>query len=227
MQTQPSISLKLASGYPAALTGTLTLTTSSNAVSDPAVQFSTGGRTVQFVIPANSTSANFAGQGSQIFLQTGTVAETIILTPDFLTQDGAIDLTPSPATTLQLSIPTAAPTLLTASISGATANAFVLNVIGFSTTRSVNTITLQFTAAAGFNFGTASQVTVDIRSSSIAWFQSAASTAFGGQFEVSLPITLTATGLPTGTTPIQAIASISISVSNDIGASAPLQIKGQ
>lgn len=226
-QNQLQLGLTLASGYPLALAGTITLTTSGSFPTDQAVQFLTGGRTVQFVIPANSTTANFAGQGSQIFLQTGTVAETIILTPAFQTQDGALDVTPSPVNTLQLVVPTAAPTLLTASVSGATANSFVLNVIGFSTIRSVNSITVQFTAAPGFSFGTASQVTVDLKSSSTAWFQSSASTAFGGQFEVALPITLTGTGLPTGTSPIQAIASISATVSNDIGPSAPLQLRVQ
>ena len=70
----------------------LTLTTSGNFGTDPAVQFSTGSaagnRTVDFVIPAGSTSANFAGQGSQILLQTGTVAETVTLTPSFATTAG-------------------------------------------------------------------------------------------------------------------------------------------
>ncbi len=230
-QTQPGISLTLASGYPVALAGTLTLTTSGNLVSDPAVQFSTGGRTVPFVIPANSTSANFAGQGSQIFLQSGTVAETVVLTPDFLTQAGGIDLTPSPATTLQFSVAPAAPVLLAvvpaSVISTATGtvitSSFVLNITGFSTTRSVKSMTVQFTAATGFNFGAGSQVQVDLTSSSAAWFQSAASQAFGGQFEISIPFTLTGTGLPTGTAPIQAIASVSVTVTNDVGTSTPLQ----
>ena len=233
-QTQPGISLTLASGYPVALAGTLTLTTSSNLVSDPAVQFSTGGRTVPFVIPANSTSANFAGQGSQIFLQSGTSAETVVLTPDFLTQAGGIDLTPSPATTLQFSIAAAAPVLvavvpasITSIASGATGtvitSSFVLNITGFSTTRSVKSMTVQFTAASGFNFGADSQVQVDLTSSSAAWFQGTASQAFGGQFEISIPFTLTGTGLPTGTAPIQAIASVAVTVTNEVGTSAPLQ----
>ncbi len=233
-QTQPGIALTLASGYPVALIGTLTLTTSSNSVTDPNVQFSTGSnlnRTVPFVIPANSTSANFAGQGSQIFLQTGTVAETIILTPDFLTQDGGIDLTPSPATTLQFSVATAAPVLLAVAPASVTAtttggvitSSLVLNITGFSTTRTVKSMTVQFNAAPGFNFGAGSQVQVDLTSSSAAWFQSTASEAFGGQFEISIPFTLTGTGLPTGTNPIQSIASVAVTVTNDVGTSNSLQ----
>jgi len=233
-QTQPGISLTLASGYPVALAGTLTLTTSGTLLTDPNVQFSTGingNRTVPFVIPANSTSANFAGQGSQIFLQTGTVAETIILTPDFLTQAGGIDLTPSPATTLQFSVAAAAPVLLAvapASVSSTVTgtvitSSFVLNITGFSTTRSVKSMTVQFNAATGFNFGAGSQVQIDLTSSSAAWFQSTASEAFGGQFEISIPFTLTGTGLPAGTSPLQSIASVAVTVTNDVGTSTPLQ----
>jgi len=226
-QTQPSVRLTLANPYPVGITGTLTLTTSSNSVSDPAVQFSTGGRSVPFVIPANATSANFAGQGSQIFLQTGTVASTIILTPSFLTQDGGIDVTPSNPTALQFSVASLAPTLLAASVTSATTNSFVLNVTGFSTPRSLNTLNIQFAAASGFNFSSNTSVSVDIRQGSSAWFQSTASQAFGGQFEVSIQFTLTGTNLPTGKNPIQAIASVSATVVNDVGTSNSLQVSLQ
>ena len=218
-QTQPAIGLTLASPYPIALTGTLTLTTSGNLAPDPTVEFINGSRTVQFVIPANSTTATFAGQGSQILLQTGTVAETITLTPDFMTQGGGIDLTPSPATTLQFSVPTAAPVLLAVTATSVVANGFVLNVTGFSTTRSVSSMTVQFNAATGFNFGSNAQVSIDLTSSSAAWFQSAGSLTFGGEFEISVPFTLSGTGLPTGKTPVQAIASVSATVTNSVGTS--------
>jgi hypothetical protein len=224
-QTQPGVRLKLANPYPVALTGTLTLTTSGNSVSDPAVQFVTGGKVVPFVIPANGTDANFAGQGPQTFLQTGTVASTITLTPDFQTQDGSLDLTPSQPPNLQFAVASAAPTLLAVGLSNATATAFTLSVTGYSTTRSVNTITVQFTPATGFNLGS-SQATLDLRQSSLQWFQSSASTAFGGQFTVSVPFTLSGT-VAAGQTLLQTIASISATVSNDIGTSNLLQVKLQ
>ncbi|HYL35966.1 MAG TPA: choice-of-anchor D domain-containing protein [Bryobacteraceae bacterium] len=224
-QTQPAVRLSLASAYPVALVGTLTLTTSSNSVSDPAVQFSTGGKAVPFVIPANSTDASFAGQGQQAFLQTGTVASTITLTPNFLTQDGGIDLTPSPAATLQLTVPTSAPVLLAIGLSNATSTGFTVSLSGYSTTRSVNTLTIQFTAAPGFNLAS-SQATIDLRQASLQWFQGSASTAFGGQFVVTVPFTLSGT-VGTGQTLLQAIASVSATVGNDIGTSNSLQIKLQ
>ena len=222
-QTQPGIGLTLASPYPAAIVGTLTLSTNGNLPTDPTVEFLTGSRTVSFIIPANSTSANFAGQGSQILMQTGTVAETITLTPDFLMQNGGLDLTPSPPTTLQFSVANVAPVLIAATVSNVAANGFVLNVIGFSTTRSVSSMTVQFNAAPGFNFGSGSQIPIDLTASSAAWFQSSASLSLGGEFEISVPFTLSGTGLPAGTTPIQAIASVSATVTNSVGTSTSSQ----
>jgi hypothetical protein len=211
----------LASGYPVPLVGTLTLTTSSNQVSDPSVQFSTGGRVVPFTIPANSTDANFGGLGSQIFLQTGTVTSAIILTPSFLTQNGGVDLTPTNPTTLQFTVPAQAPTLLAISLTNATTNGFTISVFGYSTIRSVNTLNLTFTPAAGFTFASP-QVSIDLRQASAVWFQSSTSTPFGGQFTVSVPITLQGTVSATQTL-LQAIASVAATVTNDQGTSNSVQ----
>ena len=43
--SQPSIGLKLAGGYPVAVSGTLTISVTSSFPADPAVQFASGGRT--------------------------------------------------------------------------------------------------------------------------------------------------------------------------------------
>jgi hypothetical protein len=216
-QSQPVIRLTLANPYPLALTGVLTLSTSSDLVNDPAVQFATGGRIVPFVIPANSTSANFADQGPQLRLQTGTVASSITLTPTFLTQSGGIDVTPASPTTLQFAVAAAPPVLVAVLPVNETANSFALNVTGYSTTRTLTSVTLQFTAAASMTIGT-SQVTIDVRQAATLWFQSAGSQSFGGQFTVTLPFTLQGTP-PTGKTLLQTIASISATVSNERGAS--------
>ncbi len=54
---QPGLSLQLANSYPLPLTGTITLTFASTVgnIDDPAIQFSTGGRTANFTVPAGST----------------------------------------------------------------------------------------------------------------------------------------------------------------------------
>ena len=216
-QSQPTISLKLASPYPLALTGVLTMGTSGNLVNDPAFQFLTGGQTVAFVIPANSTDANFANQGPLLHMQIGTVATTITLTPTFATQAGNVSVTPASPTTLQFAVAPAAPVLLTVVPVNESASSFALNLTGYSTTRTLTSVTLQFTAAASMTLGT-TQVTINIQPAATLWFQSTASQSFGGQFTVTLPFTLQGTP-PTGETLLQTIASISATVGNEVGTS--------
>ena len=199
-----------------AIDGVLTVTTSGTLGIDQAVQFITGGATVPFTIPANSTQANFAGQGSQIALQTGTVAATIILTPSFTTAAG-VSLTPSNPTTLQFMVPSQAPVLISATVTATTANGILLSISGYSTTRSLTTLNAQFTAAAGFSL-TGTQVSVDLTQAATAWFDSTASQGFGGQFTVSIPFTFAGTP-PTGTDLLQTIASVSVTISNAAGTS--------
>jgi hypothetical protein len=216
-QSQPTITLKLASPYPVALNGVLTLTTNGTLGSDPAVQFTVDNRAVPFTIPAGSTVANFAQQGNQIQLQTGTVASTIILTPTFTTAVGDVDLTPTNPTTLQFTVPAEAPVLLDATLASSSANSIVLNFTGYSTTRTLTTLNLQFTAAAGFTLGT-TQLSVPISGPSAVWFGSASSQGSGGQFTISMPLTFSGT-TPTGVALLQTIASVTGTVSNGSGTS--------
>jgi transposase len=76
-------------------------------VTDPSVQFSTGGRTVSFTIPANGTQAVFSNGATTIKLQTGSVAGGITITPSFATRTG-YSLTPDSPASLSLSIASAA-----------------------------------------------------------------------------------------------------------------------
>jgi len=218
--SQASVSLTLANTYPVDLQGVLTLTTSGNYGTDPAVQFSSGNRTVDFTIPANSTSANFAGQGSNILIQTGTVAESVMLTPSFQTTAG-VDLTPSSPPSLQFSITAAAPVIETLQVTNQTPSSFALVVVGYTTTRSLNSMNVTFTPASGYTL-TASTFTIDLSGASSLWFQSSQALGFGGQFQVTVPFNLPGTA-PTGKTLIQALASASVTLSNSVGASNALQ----
>jgi len=219
--SQPSVGLKLSKPYPAAVSGTLTITISSDLTVDPAVQFSTGGRTITFVIPANTTEAIFAGQGPQIQLQTGTVESTITLTPTFATQAGGINLTPASPATLQFSVAGAAPNLISVQVGSTTSNSFVLTLVGFTTTRSLTTIAVQFTAAAGFKIS-ATPVNIDLSHVATAWFVSTASVAFGGQFQVTVPFTLNGT-VATGQTLIGSLAGVTATIANSTGTSNSVQ----
>lgn len=216
-QTQPGVTLKLVDSYPVALEGVLTLTTSGSLGTDPAVQFSTGGRTVPFTIAANGTSANFAGQGTQILLQTGTVAEEITLTPSFVTAQGGVDLTPDNPATLQFAIPAGPPVLLAGLESANTDRSVTLTFAGYSTTRSLTALNVQFIPANGFTL-TTSQITVDLSQASAVWFDGTSSQSFGGQFTVTVPFTFSGT-VPNGVALIQTIASFTATLSNESGVS--------
>jgi hypothetical protein len=219
--TQPNLGLKLSQPYPVAIAGTLTMSVTGNLPADPAVQFSTGGRSVAFTIAANATNAVFAGQGQQIQLQTGTVATTITLTPSFATQAGGVDLTPSQPATLQFKVASAAPVLIASQVTSSTANSFVLTLNGFSTTRSLSSVSAQFTAAPGFTVPT-TPFDIDISQAAKVWFDGTSSIAFGGQFMATIPFTLQGT-VPSTQTLLQSIASVTVTISNSAGTSNSLQ----
>jgi hypothetical protein len=217
---QVAAGLTLASPYPLSLSGVLTLTFNSDVFSnDPAVQFSTGGRTVNFTIPAGSTQAVFPNTSTQIGLQTGTVAGTITLTPSFVT-DGGINLTPTTPPALNLTVPQSAPRLLSVQVSSKTASGVTLLVTGYATGRSITQIDVQFTPVAGESVAT-TKLSLNVEASFTAWYQSAASQAFGGQFTATLPFSLA--GDITNTTNITNVAdtiqSVSVTLTNRQGVS--------
>jgi hypothetical protein len=214
---QPAVGLTLATPYSLALTGTLTLTLNSEAFSnDPAVQFATGGRSVPFTIPANSTRAVFPNGTNQIRLQTGTVAGTITLTPSFATE-GGIDMTPDAPTTLNLMVQQAAPRLLGVQITSRTAAGFTLLVTGFATSRSLTQMDFQFNPVSGESVST-TKLSVNVEGSFLSWYQSAASQQYGSQFSASIPFTMQ--GETTNVTSlVDTIQSVAVTIGNRLGTS--------
>jgi len=222
--SQSNVSLTLSQPYSVDLNGTLALTTQGNLGSDPNVEFTNGARTVDFTIPAGSTSADFAGEGSEIEVQTGTVAETVTLAPTFATS-GGVDVTPASPTTLQFTIASLAPTLENVQVTNQTATSFTLVIVGYSTTRSLSSVNVTFNPASGFNLA-ATQFPFNVGQTSAVWFQSTGSIAFGGQFQITIPFTL-AGPVSATTTPLDAIATVSVTASNSIGTSSSSQTNVQ
>ena len=218
--TQPSVSLSLSNPYPVAVSGTLAIGISGSLPADQAVQFATGGTTASFVIPANQTAAVFGSQGTQIGLQTGTVASTITLTPAFSTQTGNISLTPNTPATLQFAVANSPPQLIAIQLTGLSTTGFTMQVTGYSTTRSLKSAAVQLTAAKGYSLPT-SQFTIDLSQISTVWFQSTASKAFGGEFTISIPFTFQ--GLTASQSALNAITTASVTVSNSLGTSTSIQ----
>lgn len=218
--TQPTVSLSLTSAYPAAISGTLTISVSSMLPADPSVQFATGGTTASFVIPANQTTALFGAQAAQIGLQTGTVASTITLTPSFATQAGNVPLTPTVPPSLQFTVAPARPELIAIQLTSVSATGFSIQVTGLATTRTLQSSVVQFTTASGFSMPTA-QFTIDVSQPATLWFQSSASKATGGEFTMTLPFTFQ--GLAANQSVLSAVSSVSLTMSNELGASTSIQ----
>jgi len=223
--TQPSIGLTLSSPYPVAISGSLTMTVAGTLPADPAVQFASGGRTVAFLIPANQTNAVFGSSGTQIGIQTGTVAGNVTLTPTFATQAGNVDLTPASPPSLQFTVAPAAPTVLAVQLTNISTTGFTVEVTGFATTRTLSSVAIQFATAPGFSMRT-SQFTFDISQAAVVWFESTASQAFGGQFTLSIPFSFQVS-LPMGQTAVAAFASVSATASNATGTSNSVQMAVQ
>ncbi|MEP7365579.1 MAG: putative Ig domain-containing protein, partial [Acidobacteriota bacterium] len=210
---QQRIGLDLASPYPSALSGTVVITFTTDTVNapaspsdDPALQFANGSRTIRFTIPAGSTAAEFEGTPA---FQSGTLAGTIILTSSFATGSTQV---PSATAPRNIRILRAAPSVRSATITR-TASGFDVTVTGFSTPREVTQALFRFTASSGANLQT-SELTLPLTTPAAVWFSSDASRAFGGQFTYRQSFTLSGES--------NAIASLSVTLSNSTGASQPV-----
>lgn len=222
--SQVSVGLELNSAFPVALRGRLVLTTiPEQFADDPAIQFSTGGRAVEFTIPVNSTRARFANGAETIQLQTGTVALAILLTPSFFTETG-VDLTPPNPAQQRLEVPRQAPVLLTGRIGTNTSTVLSVVLSGYATTRALDRLDFEFTAGEGATLSTA-RISVNVSAEARLWFQSAASQAFGGQFTIEMPFSLRLEG---GGTPVAGLTSpvrsVKVTAVNAAGTSNTLDI---
>ena len=207
--TQPALGITIPSAYPLAITGQVTLTFAPDSPSPDGgeVVFTTGGRTVSFTVPANTTQVVFSGATPGV--QVGTVSGTITLTLK-LTAAG-IDITPSPAPSTTIVIAKAAPKIVSATVTGVTSSGFNLVVVGYATSREMVSATVTFTAAGGVTLSSSS-ATISLATVFTTWYQSSASAQYGSNFSLTIPFTI-ANG---GTNPL---ASVSVVLTNAQGSS--------
>ncbi len=204
--TQPPLGIGLSTAYGLDLTGHATLTFTPDAsADDPAVQFTSGGRSADFTIPAGTTQAVFGS--SALGVQTGTVAGTITITLQLLA--AGADVTPTPAPTKVLKIGATVPVISSATLTS-TSTGFNLVLIGYSTTREVTGATVHLVAATGQTLAT-SDFTIPLTSVFPAWYQSTASIQYGSQFSLTLPFTVQSA--------TNAIASLTVTLTNTQGTS--------
>lgn len=213
---QPGIGLTLSEPYPVTLRGSLSIIADSTSFgSDPAVQFATGGRVVNFTIPANTTRAVFPTNSTSLRIQTGSAAGAIILTPAFATETG-IDRTPADPSVLTLVVPELAPQLVDLRME-ITSGGVVFIITGYTTPRNLTKVdlTIQRDKAddATFSF--------DVTANSTIWFNTTGSQGFGGLFSASVPFRIT--GSPDDVADlIDEIKSATAIVTNRTGASQPI-----
>ncbi len=215
---QIGVGITLDNPYPVLLSGKLTLTFASTADAfndDPAIAFASGGRTVNFTVPANSRNAVFGLSDNRIRLQTGTVAGAITLSATFSTDAGGINLTVSNAPATNILVRPSAPRIASVQLSSRTASAMTVLITGYSPTRSVSTMAFTFTPFVDPNNKdlkpdtTSLNLTVDGPFG--VWYRSAASQAFGSLFTATVTFTVFGN--------VDAIQSLAVSIGNSLGTS--------
>lgn len=207
--TQPVVQFRLSAPYPVAITGTLTLTfRGDDGSDDPAVQFSTGGRTLPFSIAANSTTPVFSVPN--VALATGTTAGLITITASF--RAGNQDITPNPPPTQQIRIG-ASPPVITEVRATRSGNTITVTVTGFATSKQMTSAAFTFSPAAGASFQTTA-LTVQVDPAFSSYFSGASSAGFGSQFRLTQTFTVSGDS--------NAIASVSVVLTNSRGSSSPV-----
>jgi hypothetical protein len=177
---------------------------------DPAVQFATGGRTVTFTVPANSTKSDFSGGAPDVAFSTGTVAGTLRFV--VILRNGSADVTPtSPDPNRTATVERRAPVITSVAVASRTTSGFEIVVVGYSTPRSLSQAVFRFSPRAGSNVQNG-DVTVNVTSQFTTWYESAESRQFGSQFRLRIPFTVQGD--------VNAIGSVSVTLTNAAGSSA-------
>jgi hypothetical protein len=204
---QISGTLALGAAYAQPISGNITLTFQADASlsapsGDPSIQFSTGGDTASFTIPANSTAP------VPFSLQTGTVAGTITLTVSW--QAGGVTLAVPAGMTQNIQIDPAAPVVSAVTVT-ASSSSLTVTITGYSNTRELTEAMVQFSPATGQTLQTTS-LTVPLTSAAATWFGGSTSDQYGSQFTLTLPFA-------TSNGDASAIGSVSVQLVNTKGTS--------
>ncbi|MBM3783294.1 MAG: hypothetical protein FJW30_02985 [Acidobacteria bacterium] len=204
---QTNIVLRLADPFPVPVTGTLTLTFVPNAVAnadDPSVQFSTGGRSVTFTFPAGQTNATFPADPLRIL--SGTVAGAIRISTS--TQPPSANPVPDQIITINRGVP-----VITSSSVQLGANQFTIVLDGFSNTREVSSAVIRLNPTPGALLQT-NEVQINLAAVFTPFYQSS---TLGGLFRLSIPLNVQGT--------LNDIESVTVTISNSVGASQPVTIR--
>jgi hypothetical protein len=194
---QPArIAVTMTTPFPHDVTGSVAMMFTSNAAipaDDPAIQFSTGGRTVTFTIPANGAEARFgeALQPGPLAFQTGTVAGTLAFRGNFTAGTVPGELFARSGAGIP-TIPLQAPSILNVQTNAVGGHA--LSMLLLSTPREVRTLSLSFNTNPKVQLScgvfascraSGNTLTLDVAALFTQWFSG--ETAFGGLAQLKLP----------------------------------------
>jgi hypothetical protein len=215
---QINVAISLDSPYPVQLDGKLTLTFAPTAdvfSDDPAIAFASGGRTVNFIVPANSRNAVFGISDSRIRFQTGTVAGTITLAATFVTDAGGINLVTGAAPATNISVRSSAPRISSVQLASRTASAITVMITGYSPTRSADTMTFTFIPYVDPNNANlkldTTKLNLSVDGPFSVWYRSTASQSFGSLFTATVTFNIFGS--------VDAIQSLAVTMSNNLGIS--------
>ena len=202
---QSAINIELNSPYLADLQGILTLTfapAGSSGVDDPAIQFSTGGRTLSFTVPAGSTTT------PQVALQTGTVAGTITVTLTLAA--GGVDVTPPGLAPITLVIAPGAPVITSVTFSNNSQGQVTVVISGFSNPRDMNQAEFVFTGTGASGLR-AAKADVSVPGMFSSWYGLSDSDQYGSEFTYTQDFQLSK--------PDQGITGVAVTLTNSVGTS--------
>lgn len=183
-------------------------------IDDPNIQLNVSASNVQaldprfavFSVPANTSTAP-AG----ITLNTGTTAGDLVVIP--LLAAGLVRvMTPNPTPYSVIHIGKTAPVIQSVT-AAASPGGITVTITGFSTSRELTQAAITLTPGSGITLATSS-LTVPLSSGAAAWYGSSQSQQYGTQVAITIPITL-GDGA-------KDVASVSVTLSNSAGTSAPV-----
>jgi hypothetical protein len=202
-----SFTVRAASAFGVPVSGRITLSfvPDGHGADDPAIRFANTTRTLDFTIPAGSTAVTIT-PGNPAFA-TGTLAGTIRL-DTALSFAGATAAGPTRSVTIRRAVSVITSLQLTRG-----AGSIEIRINGFTNTRQLAEARVTFTASGSVDLTTSSQLTVNVQQAIQAWFASAASQPFGGQFSLTLPFTVSGDAAN--------LTGVSVTITNSEGSSNP------
>jgi hypothetical protein len=168
---------------------------------------------VSFTIPAGSDTAVFSDGEPVAGFQPGTVAGTLTFSAEFAS--GGEDVTPAEPPTATAEVAGGPPVITSVAAENVTPTGFTIVVSGFSTIRQVTGATFNFTPVSGVELNPSS-VSPNVTAAFQTWFDGEESAGFGSTFTLTMPFTIGGEQ--------NAIQSVSVTLSNSQGTSAPASV---